>query len=158
MDTELIAQELEELKSDGELQPQVVVDYAKSHPTSELHKHFNWNIKEAANAYWLQQARYLISKCVVITHESTEEPQPIRAFFREGKSESEDEERSSGYVSTEEMLKDPAQRRKIIVTTIRRCLGVLHSYPLPELKPLITAANKLLHRYQQAEELVGGRK
>jgi hypothetical protein len=154
LNTELIAQELETLKADGELQPQAVVDYAKSHPNSELHKHFNWNVKEAANAYWLQQARYLICKCVVVHVEPHEPPKPIRVFFREGKPENEDEERAGGYVSTEAMLADPVQRRKLIVTILKRVLGNLNSYPIPEFKTLVALARKLLQKYQQVEEVV----
>lgn len=152
MNRELIAQELEALKVAGELQPQSVVDYAKSHPDSELHKHFNWDLKQAANSYWLQQARYLISKCVVIHVEPREQPQPFRAFFREGRPEAEDEERAGGYLRTEDMLADPVQRRKIIVTTLKRVLGVLNSYPLPEFKPVVALVSKLLQKYQQQTE------
>ena len=150
---ELIKQELEALKDEqGVVHPGDVVDFAIAHPESECHKHgFNWNVQEAARAYWLHQARYLIATCIVVTYEKgSEQGTEIRAFFREGKEENQ--ERASGYVSTETMLQDSDHRRKVIVTVIKRVLGVLNSYPLPELKPLVTLANKLLTKYRQAEK------
>lgn len=147
MNKELIAQELEALKTpEGVIHTQDVVNFAKSHPKSESHKHFNWNVHEAANAYWLQQARYLITMCTVVVMEIDDGPTEIRAWFRESKSENNQEERATGYRSTEEMLKDAAERRKIVTTTVQRALGILNSYPLRELEPLIRLANRILDK------------
>ncbi|HJQ56420.1 MAG TPA: hypothetical protein VJ890_05915 [Vineibacter sp.] len=42
-----------------------VVEWARTHPDSELHKHFQWDVNKAAYAHWLWQARRLISVYVV---------------------------------------------------------------------------------------------
>lgn len=44
------------------LLPSDVVEYAKNNPDSHLHSRFNWNVNEAAEAYWLSQATDIIRK------------------------------------------------------------------------------------------------
>lgn len=48
-------------KKYGALSAQNVVEYAKSNKRSELHKAFNWDKDEAAQRWWIHQARDLIS-------------------------------------------------------------------------------------------------
>jgi hypothetical protein len=155
MNKKLIAEELEEirLRHGGVLEAQDVVDEAKRNHSLEIHKHFNWNVEEAANAYWLQQARYLITVCVSVSVEPDDEPKEVRVFFREGKAEA-GEERASGYVPTAEVLKDPDGRRKLIITIIRRVLGILNSYPIAELQPIVNLCHKLLRKYSSPGEPV----
>ena len=43
----------EELLTLGEYTPQMVVDYARSHPQSELYKCFDWNDESAAEKWRL---------------------------------------------------------------------------------------------------------
>lgn len=63
-------------KHGGLLPARAVVDWARAHPKSELHKRFTWDDSEAAECWRVQQARVLIASVVI-------EPRPnqvIRAF------------------------------------------------------------------------------
>ncbi len=62
MKREIIQQELKALTDDaGFIKPASVVQWAKRHPESELHKHFEWNDRLAAEQHRLDQARQLIA-------------------------------------------------------------------------------------------------
>jgi hypothetical protein len=50
---------------DGLIHPQDVVEWARSHPDSELYQKFEWDLDKAAMAHWLYTARRLISVYVV---------------------------------------------------------------------------------------------
>ena len=50
---------------DGLIEPAAVVDWAKSNPTSALHKALEWDDKKAAGEYRLWQARKLIKLHIV---------------------------------------------------------------------------------------------
>ena len=59
--------ELHALKrQDGIYAAADVVEFARDHPKSELHKQFNWNKDEAAYEHWLLTARHLITIYVVV--------------------------------------------------------------------------------------------
>jgi hypothetical protein len=51
--------------SDGRIYPAQIVDWARQHPGSALHRHFQWNDDTAAHEYRMWQARQLIAVHVV---------------------------------------------------------------------------------------------
>lgn len=56
-----VAAELAEIyRVDGKLDPYRVVDWAKAHPKSALHKRFDWDDSSAAHKYRIWMARSLI--------------------------------------------------------------------------------------------------
>jgi len=70
---EKVQSELEQVASKhrGVLPAQAVVDWARSHPRSELHKRFTWEDGEAADKWRLWEARVLIARVTI-------EPRPER--------------------------------------------------------------------------------
>jgi hypothetical protein len=69
-DREALREELEALRDPlGRLRPQVIVDWAREHPHSELHKEFQWDIQKAAYQFWLSQARNLVA--IILVEEDT---------------------------------------------------------------------------------------
>lgn len=70
-DAQKVGSELEKLEVLGELTNDMIVDYAKNHPKSELFKCFEWNDTEAGRKYRLYQASQILSS---ISVKITEEP------------------------------------------------------------------------------------
>lgn len=67
-----IKEELEALFSkDGMLHPHVVVEWARTHPDSELHREFEWDDAKAADRFRNDQARRLIQIHLVVDNERT---------------------------------------------------------------------------------------
>jgi hypothetical protein len=68
------------VKHQGTLQAQHIVDEAKK-GSSPLHDYFDWDVKTAANRYWLSQARSLV-RSVKVTYLEDPNPQsPKRAVI-----------------------------------------------------------------------------
>src|SRR4249919_3354546 len=69
---EAIKTRLAEIEDDhgGRLTPDAVVKDARS-KSSPLHAHFTWDVKEAAAAHWLTQARELITSVRVVIKTDT---------------------------------------------------------------------------------------
>jgi flagellar basal body rod protein FlgC len=57
---------LRSLERDGRLDPHAVVKAAKADPNCPIHADFEWDIKRAAEANWLDTARRLISNVRVV--------------------------------------------------------------------------------------------
>ena len=77
IDANKVGPELEYIQENNinkQLLPKDVVDYAKSHPESELYKGFEWNKDKAAYQYWLTQARQIIYNIRVIKLEDNKVP------------------------------------------------------------------------------------
>lgn len=122
-------------RHNGVLHPEHVVEYARRHPTSALHKRFNWNIEEAAMQHWLQTARQLVAVHFEVIGDGLA-ASPHRMFFSPAPV---DGGKPGGYVSTEEKLQHPDGRREIALRTLARMRGLYESYPLEELKPVVDA-------------------
>lgn len=78
-----VHKELEKLKQaspDGIAKPDDIVDYAKAHPRSEMHKLFNWDEAEAARAHWLHIARSIVRSIRIVY--SDDAPEPMRVYVR----------------------------------------------------------------------------
>lgn len=60
----LLQQEIVALqRQDGSWAPDDLVDFARSHPESQLHKQYPWDVDAAAHQHWL-----LISRNLIKTH------------------------------------------------------------------------------------------
>lgn len=68
--------DLEKIK---EKTPQNIVDYAQSHPRSELYKCFTWDDTKAANEWRKYEARQVV-RLLVFEDENTEEPTKVRVL------------------------------------------------------------------------------
>lgn len=78
-DPQAIGTALEEIRAanGGELQPLAVVEAAKSRK-NPLHQHFLWDVKAAAEAHWLDQARTLIRSVRIV--DTAVKSGSVRAF------------------------------------------------------------------------------
>lgn len=79
---ETVQQALEAIaeRNGGQLTPDLVVKAAKS-KTSPLHSHFTWDDTEAARAYRLYQAAFLIRKVKVRVEVEPEKTLSVRAWM-----------------------------------------------------------------------------
>jgi hypothetical protein len=101
-DAQVIGDELSRIAGDNGFVPDDV--WMESKPKSApLHKHFTWNLKEAAKERWRDQARSLAA-CIRITGEDV----PFeRAFI----SITDDSPAGRSYHPAEQLALDPAQQR-----------------------------------------------
>ena len=103
---------VKELESIGEeVRPQQMVDYAKSHKNSELHKCFTWDNNSAADKYRLYEARQ-IQRNLIITKLPTPEsqvqqPRTIRLMMRT--------ETTGGYKSIINIMRNEDERGKLLI-------------------------------------------
>lgn len=93
-----IKEELLSIKAesaDGLLYAPMVVDWARSHPDSALHKSLEWNDTRAAQEYRIQQVRQLI-RVHVIAEDGA--PQLVSLTF--------DRKQNGGYRAVDDVLKN----------------------------------------------------
>lgn len=109
IDAQAAGEEMERIRvvNNGRLEAENVVEAAKA-PKSALHPHFEWNDKEAAKAWRIEQAGHLI-RCITVTLEKPDgEAAPTRAFV----SVKRDEDRS--YTSVQHALSDAELRQQVL--------------------------------------------
>ena len=68
-----------DLEKIAEKTPQNIVNYAQSHPKSELYKCFTWDDTKAANEWRKQEARQVV-RLLVFEDDNTEEPTKVRVL------------------------------------------------------------------------------
>lgn len=68
-----------DLEKIAEKTPQNIVNYAQSHPKSELYKCFTWDDTKAANEWRKYEARQVV-RLLVFEDENTEEPTKVRVL------------------------------------------------------------------------------
>jgi len=109
LDAQAVGEELERIrtKHNGRLESEMVIEAARE-CGSPLHTAFEWNNKRAADAYRVDQARYLIRSIEVIV-EDQPDAKPVRAFV----SVVRDQDRS--YTSVSHALGDPELRRQVLL-------------------------------------------
>ena len=109
VDPQIAGEELERIRvrHNGRLESELVVEAAQDE-ANPLHTAFEWDNAVAADAYRLDQARYLIRSIEVVVQE-TAEAKPVRAFV----SVVRDEDRS--YTSVAHALSDPELRRQVLM-------------------------------------------
>lgn len=103
---------VKELESIGEeVRPQQMVDYAKSHKDSELHKCFTWNNTAAADKYRLYEARQIQRNLIIRKLPSPEnqerQPKVIRLMMRT--------ETTGGYKSIVNIMRNEDERAKLLI-------------------------------------------
>jgi hypothetical protein len=113
---EAIRVRLEMLASvnDGRLTPEAVVEDAKN-KDSPLHAHFTWDVKKAAQAYWIEQARTLITS-VRVEMRTDETVVTSVAYVRDPSATG----KQQGYVSVEALRTDKDLARDALVSEFGR--------------------------------------
>lgn len=99
----------------GQIRPRQVVDAARP-PRSPLHDLFNWNVQNAADHWWLHQARLVIN-AVSIQVTTKEFSYKASAYMIDMAVE------GSGYRSVAALKADPANARESLVYTLEVAAG-----------------------------------
>lgn len=138
---ETARKELEKIrkKNDGELNPQYVVNAAKSN-RHKLHKFFDWDDTSAANEYRLTQARSIIRSIVVVRPEL-----PDKEFREYHVQRSKIEPRKQTYSTTAEIMQDPEARAELLQRALGELLAVRRKFVvLQELTIVFRAIDEVL--------------
>ena len=106
-------------KENGRLTPESVVASAKN-KDSLLHSFFEWDTKKAANAFWLAQARELITSVMVVT---TTEKTSVKSVYyvRDPRCAGGEQ----GYVSTDTLRTDADMAREVLIAEFSRAGAAL---------------------------------
>lgn len=113
LDAQVAGEEIERIRTlnNGRIESAMLVDAARNE-RSPLHPAFEWDDIIAADAFRVEQARYLIRSIeVVISNEA--EAKPIRAFV----SVVRDDDRS--FTSISHAMADPELRRQVLVNALK---------------------------------------
>jgi hypothetical protein len=120
---------------DGLLRPEAVVRFARA-PTTELHRHFEWDDSAAAEAYRLTQARQILRVQVTMLDVGDGEETSVRAYVSFSPPE-------RGYTETIDVLSTKRGRRDLILKILGRISALAQSYRLPELAPITRAIEQV---------------
>ena len=136
--------ELEELRaaSAGFLKPEDVVERARS-PNSALHRYFEWDNNDAAEAFRLQQARQVVRAVVRYLPAANRQPLAVRAYL----SLPSDRAAGRGYAATVDILDDDARLAEAMRQLERDVLALEKRYgAFAQLRPALAAMTALLPR------------
>lgn len=109
IDAQVAGDELERIRThnNGRLESLDVVEAARPEE-APLHPAFEWDDAKAAEAFRVEQAKYIIRHVDVVMDSKAGEPTPIRAFV----SVKREDDRS--YTSTSHALSDPDLRKQVV--------------------------------------------
>ena len=109
-DREALREELDALRDPlGRLRPQVIVDWARANPNSELYKDFQWDEKKAAYQHWLNQARQIVAIIFV----------EMETGRRETFSLVSDRSHAAGYRDSEEVFTSSRMRAEAVEMALK---------------------------------------
>lgn len=97
-------------RQDGSLAPEDIVEWARAHPKSELHKLFEWDNERAAHEHRLRQARQFIQEYSVVVDGSEKEIEVVALVSvpsRRGKGE-------GSYLSQKAVAANQAYRTEVL--------------------------------------------
>jgi len=121
MKKKIIAERLNQIaeRNNGRLTADDVVADAKN-KTSPLHSLFEWNVKKAAEKYWLETARRIIASVeIIIKHEHIEVKSPL--YVRDpGVIDNK-----QGYVNIKSLKSDTALARESLIIEFQRVTDLL---------------------------------
>lgn len=100
-------------RNGGRLTPEAVVEDAKA-KDSPLHSHFTWDVRKAAQAYWVEQARTLITSVRIEIRTDTTSITAV-AYVRDPTAG-----KSQGYVAVERLRTDRDLARDALSTEFSR--------------------------------------
>ena len=104
INAEKVQREIAKISTDGAVDPEDVLAFAKDHPKSELAKAFEWDTRTAANKWRLHQARVLLGNLRKVTIQGGEVTLERTHFHVSGE----------GYVSKDRLTKDPIAREQVL--------------------------------------------
>lgn len=111
-----VAEELNSLfpdvKSDQlpDVPPETIVDYAREHPESELHKCFTWDNDEAAEKWRKHEARLIACNLIIVKVKRKVIQPPVRFIVQN--------EKERGYKQTIRIFQNASETEKLLNTAI----------------------------------------
>ncbi len=110
-DADVIGEYIESLAKDGIITPADLVRDAKK-KNSPLHRCFEWDDTEAAKAYRITQAQYILRQIEVMVEREDETSFTVRAFHHV------DTEQHKGYTTVENARNDPEMWDSVLLQAI----------------------------------------
>ena len=95
-----------------EAKPQQIVDYARTHKKSELHKCFTWDDDKAAEKWRLQEARLITCNLVYCEVHSNGKQEPVTYRVRMRN------ETTGGYKKLSVMINQPEEYEKLLAMAV----------------------------------------
>jgi hypothetical protein len=133
--------------SRGQLTPRQVVAAAKS-SRSPLHALFDWDLRHAAERWWIQRARVIIG-AVTIQVQTREVTYKASAYMVDTAVEGQ------GYRSVAALKTDVAQARESLIYTLEMAAGHLRrSFDLAAPLGLSTEIDQLLHEIASVQRVI----
>jgi hypothetical protein len=129
----------------GRLTPEILVRDARN-PKSPLHDQFDWDVKRAAMAHWLEQARAIIRSVTVIVHEDrciVRSP----VYVRDPAQALSDQ----GYISVVKLRDDPESARDAVLAEFARAASALRR--AHAVASALNLANEVTELYERVEKL-----
>jgi hypothetical protein len=116
-------------RNGGQLTPDVVVRAAKA-KTSPLHSHFTWDDSEAARAYRLVQASFLIRKVKVRIEVEPEKTLSVRAWMNvsPGEVEGKEDQPEAARVYVPVRVAMEQYREQVIAQAVSELKGTQRKY------------------------------
>lgn len=114
VDAQVAGDELERIRTwdNGRLDAKNVVEVSRD-PGAPLHPAFEWDDEQAAEAYRIEQAKYMIRSIVVQQAPDQTEAQPIRAFV------SVVRDKGRSYTAVGHAMADPDLRRQVLLKALQ---------------------------------------
>lgn len=127
----------------GFITPAIVLEDAKKE-SSPLHDYFEWDDSEAAKAWRLSQANYLI-RAIVVKVIDEERPQ-IRQFFSITPTKEMKTDAPRVYVTLNTVLSDKVKREEVIAYAKRELKGWAERYrQYAEMNEIVTSIDSFLN-------------
>jgi hypothetical protein len=105
----------------GFVTPEIVINDAKN-PKSPLHDYFDWNDREAAESWRIEQAKYLI-RHIVVTIINDDKPETIRQFYSITPTTDMHTDSPKVYVTLDDVLSNVDTRKEVIAYALRELEG-----------------------------------
>lgn len=122
----------------GRIIPRLIWQTAKKSPKHVLHREFNWNLQEAAEAHWEERAKELIREVklkVVMGDQTIVAPYYVSDPSRE----------DSAYVTTISVAKESDVAEMVMLDELRRCeLAVVRARSVASALGLLSDLERLL--------------
>lgn len=131
------ANELDALyQKHGSLKPDLVVEWAREHPDSELHGRFEWNNTQAAHKYRLMQARQIITEVEVVYPDGSTRQVYVSPVEQRG---------DAGYSTLVEVISDEERRLRFLRQAVKeyRSIGLKYM-DLVELSDVRAALDRVI--------------
>lgn len=121
-DAQKVGYELESLEILGEITNDILIDYAKNHPKSELHKCFEWDDTEASRKYRLIQATNILSSISVKIKEEPTETQKVYYSIRSS------ETAKKTFKNIKDIIEDDAEYKQLVDKASEELNGCKEKY------------------------------